>query len=340
VQDLWLDQEVLEVNCGGSHEIRAILRVPTEEEQKAGHQRHKPFYTVIGSWKAKEKFIAIFNSLASQKMPKGSKKDNWNMYGIDQEGNILQKMVVPLHLLPEPFISFVNQVEGELSDYVKRTINILRWRCGVGGGHNPFSHVSSQWSLDGQNWESLPSTLKMDISGDKVLIFTKDTLSEIEFQLNRGLNQPLGRELYLEAWEQRHQNPRSSLIVGIAAAETGLKHCISSCVPDAKWLIENVASPDLVKMLSGYLPLLPTKNRVNKNVFAPGSYIYETLRKGVYMRNEIVHGKGISINHETLKEILLVIRNVLWILDYCSGYDWALSHVHPAIGELLAEQEV
>ncbi len=58
---------------------------------------------------------------------------------------------------------------------------------------------------------------------------------------------------------------------------------------------------------------------------------------GVFMRNQIVHGRTTTITYQTLEEILLAIHDVLWILDYCSGFDWALEHVRPDIRKFLEE---
>ena len=90
-------------------------------------------------------------------------------------------------------------------------------------------------------------------------------------------------------------------------------------------------------MLSEYLPLLPTVRKVNKKVFEPKSHIYEALRQGIQMRNQIVHGRTTAITYETLVGILLAVHDLLWILDYCSGYDWALGHVRSAIRKILEE---
>ena len=338
IRDMYLDKVLVEIDFGGVHRINITLRLPTEEEQTIGHEERNPFCIVVGQWTPKDNVLVAFKSLANNKMPKGSKKtEEWHFYDIDQEGNIKVKMYVPTKLLPDPLVSFVEQVEQELYDYAKRTLNVLRWRCGTEGHHNPFSRRGASWSFDGQNWEPLPSSFKAYGGFAPFLRTTDEILETIKTYVKEGKNHPLGYELYLEAWEQRLQNPRSALIIGIAAAETGVKHCISTFVPDAKWFVENTPSPELIKMLSEYLPLIPTNRRVNKKVFESKSYISEILKKGVQMRNQITHGRATTITFETLEEILLAVRDVLWILDYCSGYDWTLEHIRPDIRKIVEE---
>jgi hypothetical protein len=340
IRNVYLDKDTIEIDYDGTHNVPITLRIPTEEEQAVGHEKRNPFCIVEGQWEPNNNIVASFQSLADMKMPKGSKKtDEWHIYNIELDGTIKVKMYVPLRLLPDSMVSFIDQVNGELMDYAKRTVNVLRWRCGTEGEHNPISSRPASWSFDGQNWLPLPSGGKAYMWTGPYIRTTEEILEDAKAYVNVGKNYPLGHELYLEAWEQRHQNPRSALIVGIAAAETGLKQCINTFVPDAKWLIENTTSPDLVKMLFEYLPLLPTTNRVNKKVFASKTVLNEMLKKGVFMRNQLVHGRATKITYETLEEILLAVHDVLWILDYCSGYKWPLEYVRPDIRKILEETD-
>jgi hypothetical protein len=55
--------------------------------------------------------------------------------------------------------------------------------------------------------------------------------------------EPVPHALLREAWSQRHSNPNSSLLIGMAALEVGVKDYIAACMPAAAWLAENVPSP-------------------------------------------------------------------------------------------------
>ncbi len=338
IRGIYLDKDSVEINYGGTHKINVTLRIPTEEEQAIGHEKRNPFCIVVGEWVPKDHFLAAFKSLADNKMPKGSKKtDEWSSYNIDQDGNIKYQTNIPSRFLPDTFVSFLEQVKQELNDYARRTVNLLRWRSGTEGEHDPFASRGGLWSFDGQNWRPMPGTFKAYMGFAPYIRTSVEILEDVKTYIKERKNHPLGHELYLEAWEQRRLNPRSALIIGIAAAETGLKQAIIVLIPDAKWLIENTASPELIKMLSEYLPFLPTKRKINQKVFEPKSPIYEVLKKGVQMRNQIVHGRATTLTYETIEEILLAVHDVLWILDYCSGYDWALEYVRPDIRKLLEE---
>src|SRR5260221_3208328 len=161
IRDIYLDKDLVQIDYGGVHKINVTLRIPTEEEQVVGHEKRNPFCIVVGEWTPKDTFLAAFRSLADNKMPKGSNKtDEWSIYDIDQDGNIKYQTNVPSRFLPDAFVAFLEQVKQELNDYAKGTVNLLRWRCGTEGYHDPFSSRGGLWSFDGQNWQLMPGIFK------------------------------------------------------------------------------------------------------------------------------------------------------------------------------------
>jgi hypothetical protein len=202
----------------------------------------------------------------------------------------------------------------------------------AGGQHNPFSHRDMLWSPDGTEWTRLPgfASVSISISGG-IPPLSNSTREEIQALVQAGNTEPLGHELYREAWEQQGSNPRSALILGIAAAEAGFKQFLGILVPHARWLAENAPSPPLVVMLEKYLPTLPVRNTFAGRVLAPPPDILNTLRKGVglrnELRNELTHRGVASLEHDTLEAVLSAVRDVLWLLDYYSGFAWAINNI-------------
>jgi hypothetical protein len=145
------------------------------------------------------------------------------------------------------------------------------------------------------------------------------------------MNEPLAHALYREAWEQRMSNPRSALVLGMVAAEVGFKQCVGELLPEARWLVDNVPSPPIVSMIKNYLPLLPTKLKINGAVVPPPKEITRSLQQGVEARNRTVHVGASPPDGVELKELLLSVRDLLYILNYYCGFDWALTNVRPEI---------
>ena len=161
---------------------------------------------------------------------------------------------------------------------------------------------------------------------------------EMEALMNAGNSEPLGHELFLEAWGLRSENPRSALIIGMSAAEVGFKQCIGKLVPEAEWLANNCPTPPLDRMLSTYLPLLPAKLRIEEHVLKPSGRIRSAIRKGIEARNRTAHVGSESPKAEFLEELLLSIRDLLYLLDFYCGFEWALEYIRDEVRQEMVKE--
>jgi hypothetical protein len=139
-----------------------------------------------------------------------------------------------------------------------------------------------------------------------------------------GTSGPVHHDLFQEAWQQRHSNPRSAIAVGIAAAEISVKRCIGTLVPGAEWLAINVPTPPLIKMLEEYVPVLPARCAFGGQVKPPPERVLKSLKKGVSIRNGLVHAGTRSPSHDTVDEVLQAVRDLLWFMDYYCGHERAM----------------
>jgi len=329
--------DLVRMAYGGPHQVNVSLRSPTAEEQEAGHKRENAFCTATSQQEPSASIHDMFESLADHRVPPGIQVPDGHPH-FDRDGRLKDDYALPFEVLPESFRSLAAQVWCELDDYITRTIRVLRWRYALAGPHNPFSVGGMGWSFDGIVWKPMPSAVKAHVESISYLHVSDKDRDEVMDLVMADTTEPLAHSLYREAWQQRHQNPRSALVVAIAAAEIGAKQCISALVPDAQWMIENAPSPPLVEMLRSYLPHLAAKFKVDGAALAPPEGILETLRNGVSIRNKIVHVKPPRLTYETLEEVLLAVHDVLWILDYYVGFEWAWNQVRTETQERMESQ--
>ncbi len=336
LQDNWGTQ----FSYDGPHNVTMQLRGPTEEEARRGHKAPDTFVVALCEWEPGVAIRDMFASLSRNVLPEGSDKPKGKSARfIDQAGRISESYVPPLELMPRPMISLVEQVDRELSDYANRTIRVLRWVHSVGLQHRGLSRQSFTWSVDGETWKPVPSTGSLHASIYTTGFWISDRQRDYTVELvKQGVDEPLSHVLCREArQEQVHVNYRSALLLGIAAAEVGIKMFISDVLPDTVWLVENMPSPDIVKILREYLPKVPSRRAGSPKVVIPEPII-NRLKDARDRRNRLSHTGKVTIDRNDLDEWMSAIVDLLWLLDYYRGYDWAISHVRKETGDLLGER--
>ncbi len=133
--------------------------------------------------------------------------------------------------------------------------------------------------------------------------------------------EPLAHLLLREARGQQAANPRSAILIGLSALETGVKQFVSDRVPDASWLVAESQSPPIVRMLTEYLPKLPGSNGASFQ--PPEGRVLKTLKKGVWLRNKVAHLGYSDFREDTVEDILDAVESMLWRLDAAAGFSWA-----------------
>lgn len=234
-------------------------------------------------------------------------------------------------------IAFCNEIKRELDDYAVRTFRILRWRTNASGPHNYVHGAEYRFSFDGTTWHVLPKSFGAFFDLHRFISLDEDKNKDIVKSVSNGQDEPLGHSLFREAWRLRGSSPKSSIIMGIAAAEIGLKDCISTLLPDTSWLLDNTPSSPIIQIITEYLPTLPIKVTIENKIPLPSKTIIESIKKGVSMRNRLVHSGRASLNHSTIGDILFSIEDLLWLLDFYKGYTWAFDYIRPKVKkEMLA----
>jgi hypothetical protein len=160
-------------------------------------------------------------------------------------------------LMPKGFQDFAAALSAELNAAAEHALGVFRWRTRTLGVRRPFAVRGFEWSVDGAAWRKFPSTMTVRVHDLPQLHLAAATAAEIQSLLDDGEREPLAHVLLREAWGQRYENPRSSLLIGVTALEVGVKQYIGACVPEAAWLADHAPSPPTLTMLNDYLPKLP-----------------------------------------------------------------------------------
>jgi hypothetical protein len=313
---------------GKDQKTSVTLRPPTQEEGEQGLSYH----TVCEARTEVEPYrnaTPTFEALWESRIPPGvdligvpdSIRETW------KPGHF-EKYEIPLSSLPRSVHDFVLQVNKELVDLIRQVVATACWRSAQTCPTYLFRHGRMLWSMDGEDWRMAPTNFVVMMDA-RPAVLSDHLREEIDELIRRERREPLGQELFREAWTQMDINPRSALAIGISALEAGLKELIGELAPDAEWLARNAPSPPVVNMLKEYLPLLPAKAKINGQVLSPPEAVIKTINGGVGLRNRLVHGSLPEVEFEAVKKLLLAVREVLWLCDYYRGLEWALDNLSP-----------
>lgn len=302
-------------------EVEVLIRPPTDEEAQTCRST-RTFCRAEMTSRVGEKEYSGFAKLAERHLPDGSPLENEinpEKY-IDNDGNLSDVYILPLSVLPDPMQQALIQAESHLSTAVREIVGLVQWRFGVLGPRNPLASLmhEQQWSLDGENWHSAPFLGFVTVERKRSMTLSPSDQQEIRDLLASGTREPLGHELFREAYAQRSDNPRSALILAVAALEVGVKRLITDMCACAEWFVTEAQAPPVFTMLREYVPKLATKSApaITKEQL-------DEVKKAVFERNRLVHrGEG-GPSGERLDRRLGVIRDLLYTLDSMRGNEWA-----------------
>jgi hypothetical protein len=294
----------------GAHEVVVTLRpLPKREQRRQG--RWGVRCEAMTSFEPKNPLVLEgFQALAREELPEAveGEPDWWT------DGKLINRNF--LALLPKPMQTLIDQTGKELEDAAERAVEVTRWRNGAEGPHQPFGYRERHWALKGRQWRHMPVEIFVKVTSHVIPQFSSELVAEIQNLLDRGVQPPLARSLFREAAEQRSSNPRSSLVIAVAALEVGIKQHLSGLVPELDWWLDEAPAPPILKLLTDYLPRLggPTLD----------SKVAEQLDKTIKARNRIVHtGVEGKLKGDRLEKALDAIDDTLWWLDAIGGQSWA-----------------
>ena len=143
---------------------------------------------------------------------------------------------------------------------------------------------------------------------------------------NDNLDEPLGHELHNEAELLVERAPRSALLMATAAVEAGVKDHIGRVAPITSWLMTKIPSPPIPKILKEYIPEIHRgNNRINKwSALTP--LLNKVEKHVIPARNRLTHSGRVSLADE-IHDYIKKTRDILYMLDYLEGHDWALNNL-------------
>jgi len=85
------------------------------------------------------------------------------------------------------------------------------------------------------------------------------------------------------------------------------------------------------------LPELPRAMPGQTDMVKVPTSLIAHIEKGIKARNKLVHTGNTYSDIREVEKILLSAKDILWLLDYWLGHDWALTHVRAETRGLLSK---
>jgi hypothetical protein len=222
----------------------------------------------------------------------------------------------------------IDEIFCPLRSISRSTIVMLNWTHGLDSPPNPYGRSLAFYSEDGNRWLQFARATTGTFLAEEAsrIVYARHVeVDEVVRKVERGFEEPLGRQLFREAWAQIGINRRGALVIGVAAAEVGLMRLINTLTPGA---IRDTRTPPFVKMLREYLPNLPVKaKRVDGRSIMPPVQILQQLEVAITYRNSVVHAGALPPKREDLAGMLRAISDFLWMCDIYLGEHWAERHI-------------
>ncbi len=236
------------------------------------------------------------------------------------------------HLCPEDILKMIQRVEEELALRGDRFLKLLRWRQGIDAPGEMVTHRSLYWKvgegdyplapLDGGHSMEFGVPAMFGIHWDEQ---NRDDLNSLWSAVDQA--EPLGHALLREATTLSSHSPRSAILIMTAALETATKMHISRVAPDTSWLMEEIASPPIFRMLRDYIPTVHASKGRNMDFWNVIKPLIKKTQELVEIRNKVAHTGTIPENAGNIQDYLRVVADLLYVFDVLDGHEWAKSLV-------------
>ena len=209
----------------------------------------------------------------------------------------------------------------------RSTIVMLNWTHGLDSLPDPYGMSYAAWySKDGNKWFQyrLGRSIGLLLGEATHSIYARNVnTNEIRRKVEASAEEPLARQLFREARGQIGTNPRSALVIGVAAVEVGLKGLVVTLLPGTNWLRRPVG-----RILRETLPTLPPRAKlVDGGPITPPPQLIKQIEDAVRHRNKVVHAGEPPPAREELAVMLRAIDDCLWMCDVYMGEHWAIRHI-------------
>ena len=298
----------------------------TNEEDKEGNSIYRKISFIHKVELDDVEIANCFLNIAENKYTE--KECNGRCCKNDCDGSIIPERA----FFPQKFQDFCDKEEAFLEQTIIRFFDNALW---IYKSSVLFLHDTDYYwiyfSVDQKQWHLVPILPMKGLLGrpysheeyqrleDEVKNKNKYLAGCLVKSMNDRQTAPIYPRIYFEAVNNLGNNPQTALVLAVESVEVAVKTCITYYDDKAKWLIENVPSPPLEKMLKEYITTFVPDGAP----LIPKDLIKHSLHDAIAARNKIVHHGVYKVDMGKTQKWITDLGIIIAYLDYYIGAEWA-----------------
>lgn len=244
------------------------------------------------------------------------------------------------HICPTDIIELIELAESDMFASASRFLKLLRWRQDCDAQSEVIKRHSLYWRVGHGDYPVAPPIdgylTPTTVQAMFGIHWSENHAAELgKLWIESDIIEPLGHTLLREAATLFQDSPRSSILIMVTALETAIKTHISRIVPDTSWLMEEISSPPIFKILRDYIPLINRNCGRELDFWEKLQPSIKKVQKLVELRNKIAHTGKIPIDANSIGDNIELVSDFLYILDVLDGHEWAKSLVNTKLRKTL-----
>lgn len=319
-----------------------ILIKPLVPDEDPSGRRQGIICKVYKSYTATEEELAFVNSFNNRRVMLRMADDTILRVGdlIAEDGTIANGFTPTRNMCPTDIEKLLESVESELSSKANRILKLLRWRQFCVSPLEVQNRGSLYWKVGEGDYPIVPlknyAQQEVTIQLNKGIHWSDEHSNDLQkLWENKDLTEPLGHTLLREASILMKESPRSSILIMTAALETAVKMHISKIAPDTAWLMQEIQSPPIFKILRDYIPQIHKNHGNELNLWENVKPSIKKVQGLIEIRNKVAHTGKIPEDAETVEEYLELVSDFLYLLDVLDGHEWARTLVSDGLRKKL-----
>ena len=284
-------------------------------------------FDIIGLFQAPDSVLAALEDHAIGIVPPGSVVQS-SASNLTSPGRIKPNQSLFIREMPEETATWLGERYSSMRTACETLANTFLWRFNIPTRAVSFYASNNwRWSRDEKDWFLAPGDIQLIIGFSQQSAPLANFEQPIQSLLSADRTEPLANEILREAVAHTG-DARSAIIVGVAAVETSIKNTIAALAPDTGWLLENLQSPDVDKLVWQFLVTLRA-NTPSCDPILPSPRLRKRLKLAVETRNKLVHGAKLRPEQRELQQqskaaaLMVDLADIIRLMDMNVGHHWA-----------------